>query len=45
MTYLAAAEPAEITWGPDGIEVVAAVDREWWAEPLAYRAKQMGPKP
>ena len=34
-------EPAEITWSEDGIEVIYPVDRDWWAEPLAYRAKVM----
>ncbi len=40
--YLTPPIPAEITWDPDGIEVVYGIEPEWWAEKLAYRAKVMG---
>lgn len=30
--WLAGAEPAEVTWTPAGITVVAATDRQWATE-------------
>jgi hypothetical protein len=35
-------EPAEITWGLDGITVVYGIETEWWAEKLGTRVRLWG---
>lgn len=36
-------EPVEMTWGPgEAVQVEWSLDREWWNERIAYRAKVMG---
>lgn len=42
MNYLAPEPPVEMTWTPDGVEVVAACETEWWKEPIAVRARNLG---
>ena len=41
-TYLTPDEPVEITWTPEGIEIVSACETEWWKERIAVRAKNYG---
>lgn len=42
MIYLAPEPPVEMTWTDEGIEVIAAVETEWWKEPIAVRARNYG---
>lgn len=42
MTYFCPPEPAEISWGPDGITFIPGTAWEWWIEKIAYRAKVVG---
>ena len=40
--YLCGPEPVEITWDGDLMHVEMALEREWWREPIAYRARLLG---